>query len=47
MDFCNYCLLFSVLQAIAKMATSISIHIQPREIVLNVGEDKTVQFYTT
>ncbi|VDK83792.1 unnamed protein product [Litomosoides sigmodontis] len=30
-----------------KTATGISIHIQPREIALTVGEDKTVQFYTT
>uniref|UniRef100_A0A8R1TKH8 Cystinosin homolog n=1 Tax=Onchocerca volvulus TaxID=6282 RepID=A0A8R1TKH8_ONCVO len=44
MDFYNYCVLFSVL---VTMTTGISIHVQPQEIALTVGEDKSVQFYTT
>ncbi|VDN87696.1 unnamed protein product [Brugia pahangi] len=30
-----------------KITTGISIHVQPQEITLTIGEDKTVRFYTT
>ncbi|VDO72773.1 unnamed protein product [Onchocerca flexuosa] len=29
------------------MTTGISLHVQPQDIALTIGEDKSVQFYTT
>lgn len=47
MNFYNYCLFIFVLRKMIKITTGISIHVQPQEITLTIGEDKTVRFYTT